>query len=102
MNQRKKQNSIPKGKTVYFLGFIKNPLKKVTKNYLCKAIVIDSPSPYTKSPHKVRIVAVAYSNLHNEGTEQDARRLLNKEVLQQVDRLNTQLTAWMTPEQWWS
>jgi len=86
--------------SVYFIGFTKDK-KEGPKHYMCKAVVIESPSPFNKAPHRVQITAVGLSRFHKEGTEEDGKTLIGKTIYLPIEKLNAELQDWLAPEIWW-
>ena len=79
-NQKlKKQKILNKKTIVYLLAYTKKK-KQDPQYYVCQAEVLEAPSPYTNSPHKLKILAVGLSKMHSGGTEEDGKTLLNKIV----------------------
>lgn len=100
-DRKKLQRPIRNGTVVYFLGFTKSK-KKEPIYYFCEGVVVETPSPFGKAPHKVMVNKVAQSKFHQGGTEQDGRRLIGRTIHLQVDKLNLKIPSWLTPKSWWS
>ena len=85
---------------MYFIGFTREKGQDPV-NYICRAVVINPPSPFTKAPHRVKVTGVALSKFHTGGSEENGRSLLYKEMNIPIDRLSREVPPFLTPEAWW-
>jgi len=96
----KRQSPLKVGTTVYFFGFTKSK-KFGPQHYVCKGRITESPSAFSKAPHRVKISSVALSKFHRQGSEEDGRTLLDKEIYMPIAKLNPELQPWLAPTNWW-
>jgi hypothetical protein len=103
VTQEIKQQIFLKGSVVFFTAFTKTRAtgKLERRLYFCEGIVVEEPSQYTRAPHKVQILKVAFGLSKIGCSEQDGRTLLKREIYLPSSELQANIPLLLAKTKWW-